>query len=49
MDDTDKDATLNNIMFDGIAVYSKKYGYLAKQESEFYWQNNKEKIINVKF
>jgi len=40
MDDSDEDGTPNDIMFDGIVIFSEKYGYLAEQESEIYWRSD---------
>jgi len=40
MDDADDDGTLNDIMFDGVIIYSEEFGYLAKQESEIFWRND---------
>jgi hypothetical protein len=39
MDDADDDGTPNDIMFDGIVVYSEEFGYLAEQESKIFWRS----------
>lgn len=39
--DSDNDGTPNDVMFDGIVVYSKEHGYFAEPIGEVYWRNDK--------
>ena len=40
MDDADDDGTPNDIMFDGVVIFSDEHGYLAEQDSEIFWRND---------
>ena len=40
MDDANDDGKPNDIMFDGVVVFSKEYGYLAEQESKIFWRDD---------
>ena len=40
MDDANEDGTPNDIMFDGVVIFSDEYGYLAEQDGKIFWRNN---------
>jgi len=40
MDDAEDDGTPNDIMFDGVIIYSNEFGFLANQESKIFWRSD---------
>ena len=47
MDDADEDGTPNDIMFDGIVVFSEEYGFMAERKSEVYWRSDLQKNKDI--
>ena len=40
MDDTDDDGSPNDIMFEGVVIFSQEHGFLAERQSDIYWRSD---------